>query len=99
MGKKSVIQLLSAAAGVGNGGPNNVSLGGTYQYSIAGTFGGTTAKLQTLGPDGSTYVDYPSVSHTAAAMMNVDLPAGATVRSVMTSGSPTGMNATLSFIR
>src|SRR5689334_21372188 len=39
-----------------------------------GTFGGGTVKLQ-ASPDGTNWIDVPSVSFTAAGMINVDLGA------------------------
>jgi hypothetical protein len=99
MGIKSNITLLSNASALGNGAAQTISIGGSYLYQIAGTFGGTTAKLQILGPDGTTYIDYPSVSHTAAGQIKIDLPAGATVRPVMTAGTPSAMYATLGLVQ
>jgi hypothetical protein len=99
MGIRSGLTLLSNASTLGNGAAQTVSHGGTYLYQIAGTFGGTTAKMQILGPDGTTWQDYTGVSHTAAGMIKIDLPAGAQVRSVMTSGTPTAMYATLGLVQ
>lgn len=99
MGRRFSYQLMSNAAAAGNSAPVVISQSGTYSYAVNGTFAGTTAKLQMLGPDGANYIDVPGVSHTAAGAVSVDLPAGATVRSVMTAGTPTAMYATLSLIR
>src|SRR5262245_52846116 len=99
MGVKSNLTLLSNSSTLGNGAPIVISIGGSYLYQVAGTFTGTTVKMQILGPDGVTYIDYTGVSHTAAGMIKIDLPAGATVRPVMTSGTPTGMYATLGLVQ
>lgn len=99
MGIKSNITLLSNSSTLGNGAAQTVSIGGSYLYQIAGTFGGTTAKLQLLGPDGATYVDIAGTSFTSANMVKLDLPAGSQVRAVMTSGTPTGMYATLGLVQ
>jgi hypothetical protein len=76
-----------------------VDEGGLYQYLVSGTFSGATIKLQVLGPDGSTFIDVPNSSMTAAGALNVELPAGSTVKSVITAGPPSGVNASLGYVR
>ena len=93
------LRTLTNVGAAGNGPGVVVDEGGLYQYLVSGTFGGTTAKLQTLGPDGTTYIDVPNSSMTAAGALNVELPAGSTVRSVLTGGTPTVMNASLGYVR
>jgi hypothetical protein len=46
-------QLLTNAAVTGAGVPDIVA--GEYVWSLAGTVGGATIKLQALGPDNATY--------------------------------------------
>jgi hypothetical protein len=94
---KISLSLLSNASASGQ--PVYINESGTYQYSVVGTFGGTTAKLQFLGADGTTYVDVPNSSMTLAGALNVDLPSGSTVKAVLTAGAPSAMYATLNFIR
>jgi hypothetical protein len=51
-------------------------LGGKYGVTVSGTFGGGSVALQTLGPDGSTYVTNTAASFTANGYAAVDLPPG-----------------------
>jgi hypothetical protein len=97
MGIKSNLTLLSNTAVSGS--PVIVSTGGSYMYGISGTFGGVSSKLQMLGPDGTTYVDVPTTTLTAAGYVKVDIPAGATVKSVLTGGTPSAMYATLGLVQ
>lgn len=101
MGRSAVYQLLSNISVVGNGSTFTVGQGGTYSYAVAATnFGGSVAALQMIGPDGATFINVPGVTPGSAnAMVNVDLPAGARVRSTLTGGTPNTVSATLSFIR
>lgn len=91
--------LLSNVGAVGNGGNVNISHGGSYLYTIAGTFGGTSSKLQLRGPDDTTFMDVANTTLTAAGMVKVDLPAGAVVRSVLTGGTPSAMHAKLGLVQ
>ena len=51
--------------------------GGKYGAAVVATFGGGSVKLQTLGPDGSTYVSVSSgTDFSAAGYATVDLPPG-----------------------
>ena len=89
--------LLSNVAVTGN--PFKVG-GGFYAFAVLGTFGGATVKLQILGPDATTYMDIDSsIALTAAGVQGVDLPAGATVKAVVTGGAPSGLYASLSLAR
>lgn len=72
--------------------------GGLYSFNTVGTFSGATIKLQILGPDDTTYVDVPSASFTAAGVMGVYLPAGATVKAVVTGGPPSGIYSSLALV-
>lgn len=67
--------------------------GGRGMFTVAGTFGGATVKLQFLGPDGSTYIDAGAYTTlTAAGGGNFDLPQGK-VRAAVSGGSPSGIYA------
>lgn len=70
-------------------------VGGRYVFGINGTFGGTTAQLQLLGPDGVNYIDLANGSFTAAGAAAVDVPQGANMRVTLTGGTPSAMYATL----
>lgn len=96
MGVKQSFLLLNNVAVTG---PATVVSGGTFSWAVSGTFGGATVKLQLLGPDGTTYIDIPSASMTAAGVMSVDIAGGATVKAVITGGAPSAMFSTLAFIR
>lgn len=96
MGVKSNLSLLSNAAASGTA--QVVSTGGRYVYMISGTFGGTSSKLQILGPDGTTFIDVPSSTLAVAGYISVDIPAGATVKTILTGGTPSAMFATLSLV-
>jgi hypothetical protein len=96
MAIKVNLTLLSNAAVSGN--PTLVPTGGRYVYAVTGTFGGTSSKLQMLGPDGTTYVDVPTTTLTAAGMPTIELPAGCTVKTVLTGGTPSAMYATLGLV-
>lgn len=51
--------------------------GGKYAVAAIGTWGGGSAKLQTLGPDGSTYLSVSSgTDFSANGYGVVDLPPG-----------------------
>lgn len=51
--------------------------GGKYAAAVVATFGGGSVKLQTLGPDGTTWISVASATDfTAAGYGTVDLPAG-----------------------
>lgn len=86
--------LLSNASATGTAVTGVV--GGSYIWSVAGTFGGATVKLQALGPDGSTYLDVPSASLTSAGQLGVAVGANATLKVVVTGGSPSGLYSSLS---
>lgn len=96
MGIKQVYDLLvnvavtGAAVKVG---------GGTYSWSLVGTIGGATIKLQVLGPDAATFIDIPSATLSAAGVMSVDLAGGASVKAVVTGGAPSGLYSGLALIR
>lgn len=77
-------------------------LGGVGVLTVAGTFGGTSATLEYLGPNGSTWLPVramatdgtqTTVALTAAGMIGFALPPGS-IRVVLTGGSPSAMYAT-----
>ena len=86
-----MISLLSNVGATGNGPQVTVLRGGTYLWRTAGTFGGTTAKLQDLGADGSTWTDITGASATAAGTIALEIGKGSTLRAVLTGGAPTGI--------
>lgn len=96
MGIKSNLTLLSNAAASGSA--VTINTGGRYIYVVAGTFSGTSSKLQMLGPDGTTFIDVPNTTFAAAGYVAVELPAGASIKAVLTGGTPTGMYATLGLV-
>lgn len=90
--------LFSAAAAAGNGVKKDVLVGGSYVLAASGTFGGTVLKLQLLGPDGTTWIDIPGATLSAAGALAVDLSAASEVRGVLTGGTPSAFYATLEAI-
>lgn len=90
-------QLLINNAAV-TGSATILQQGGLYSFNVVGTFGGTTVKLQILGPDDATYVDVPTASFTAAGVIGVYLPAGGTVKAVVTGGAPANLYASLALV-
>lgn len=85
------ISLLANASATGN--PKSVQAG-TYVFACSGTFNSGSAKLQILGPDGSTYIDVGNEAiMLAASSCIVDLP-DCTVRAALT-GAPSAMFANL----
>lgn len=67
--------------------------GGRGTFSVAGTFGGATVKLQYLGPDEATWIDVgPEVTLTAAGAGGFELAPGL-LKAVITGGSPSGIYA------
>lgn len=94
---KLVLPLIVNAAVTGPAVP--ITRSGTYSFACLGTFTGATVALNILGPDGATYIPIPNASFTAAGVMSVDLPAGSTVKAVVTGGTPAGLYSNLSLIR
>lgn len=85
-------QLLSSATASGAG----VQIPrGEYAFAAYGTFGGATASLERLLPDGTWLACGAESTLTARGQCIVDLPGGV-YRTSLTGGSPTGMNAFLS---
>lgn len=98
MGIRETITLLSNVAAAGDGPNVSISRGGSYLYMVTGTFGGTSSQLQILGPDGVTFVPH-GAAIAANGQARVDIPSGATVRTVLTGGAPTGMYASLGLVQ
>lgn len=87
------LQLLNNEAATGA--EAVAQIGGRYVFAINGTFGGTTAQLQFLGPNGTTYIDVTGGSFTAAGSVSVDVARGTHARVTLTGGTPSAMYATL----
>jgi hypothetical protein len=85
--------LLNNASATGS--PTGPIVANSYIWAVAGTFGGATVKLQYLGPDGTTYIDVPSASLTAAGAIEVRIGAGAIVKAVVTGGAPSALYSNL----
>lgn len=67
--------------------------GGRGTFSVAGTFGGATATLEMLGPDGATWFAVGTdTTKTQAGAGNFDLPP-CLLRVALTGGTPSGMYA------
>lgn len=71
--------------------------GGKAMFRVVGTFGGTTITLESLGPDGATYVPM-SAGVSAAGQETFDLPRGI-YKAVVTGGTPSGLYADLIRVR
>ena len=81
--------LLSNASATGQ--PSAALAGGTYVWTIVGTFDGATATLQSLGPDGSTWLDV--VARTSAGSERVLVGQGSSLRTAVAGGTPSGLYA------
>lgn len=67
--------------------------GGKGSFVLAGTVSGATITLQTLGPDGSTWLTVSSATTlTAVGHANFDLGPGQ-IRCLVASGTPSGLYA------
>jgi hypothetical protein len=73
--------------------------GGTYQFAVAGDFGGSTVTLQQLGPDGVKFIDIPDCAFTNDGFATVALPSGAKMRADIAGQNYDAMHATLALIR
>jgi hypothetical protein len=80
--------LLANASKTGDVVPNVV--GGSYQVDLEGTVGGATVTIQVAGADGTlrTLGTYTASGIDAAILT---IPAGASVRAVVTGGAPSGL--------
>lgn len=86
--------LLTAAAA--SGPVTSGAAGGTYVLDIRGTFGGTSAALQVSNADGTFSTIIGGTITTAGSYGPFAIPAGASVKIVLTGGSPSGLYAKLS---
>lgn len=69
-----------------------IGLGGVYQFTAAGTFGGATVALQYLGPDGVTWINAGvEATLTAAGGCIVELGNDTIARVAVSGGSPSGL--------
>lgn len=68
--------------------------GASYVWSVSGTFGGTTATLQALGPDGTTWLNVDSM--TANGSKGVVIGHKASLRLNLAGGSPANIHSSLS---
>lgn len=89
--------LFNAVSATGNGGPVSWP-GGRGVMSGSGTFGGTTLTLEFRAVDGS-WVPVSTPAGVAASMTGpgqvpFEAPAG-NLRGVLTSGTPSGLSATV----
>ena len=68
--------------------------GGSGVFTVTGTFGGATVKLQQLGPDGATWLDVSGghVDLTAPGQGGFVLPEGQ-VRAAVSGGTPSSLTA------
>jgi hypothetical protein len=85
------LQLLSNATATG---VKKYWPGGRGVFMAAGTFSGSTVKLQFLGPDGSTLIDAgTNTTLTSAGAGIFDLPP-CQIQATVSGGPPSGMYAT-----
>lgn len=68
--------------------------GGAGVFTVTGTFGGATVKLQQLGPDGTTWLDISGgdATLTAPGQGGFVLPEGR-IRASVSGGTPSGLDA------
>jgi hypothetical protein len=70
--------------------------GGKGTFNVVGTFGGTSAILQFLGADGTTWIAAGTdTTLSAGGAGNFDLPA-VSIRANLSGGSPSGIYANAS---
>lgn len=93
------VQLLSNASATGAAA---AWPGGRGVMNIVGTFGGTSATLQHLGPDNSTWLDVKTMDPATGTQATVSLTANGSIgfilpptqiRAVLTGGAPSAMYA------
>lgn len=75
----------------GNG--TSYNLEGPLAFAIFGGFNSGTAKLQTSPDNGTTWIDIPSATATAATIIQVNLPRGGAVRVVAPGGGTVACRA------
>lgn len=73
--------------------------GGTYNFAVSGTFGGTTATLSVTGADGATYVPVVGSGLTANGAFEVDIGAGSLSKCILTGGTPSAIYSVLERVR
>lgn len=87
--------LLNNVAATGSG----VSVGGgSYVFTVDGTFGGATVALEIRSPDGSSWLAIANGSFTAEGNCVVELGDGSEVRVSVTGGSPAALYANIAAI-
>lgn len=81
-------RLLANASKTGDPVPN--VLGGSYQVDLEGTVGGASITVQVTGSDGTLRTQL-TLSSTGISSTTLSVPAGSTVRAIVTGGSPSGL--------
>lgn len=90
----ATVNLLSNEAATGA--QVTLGLGGVYQFTAAGTFGGATVTLQILGPDNVTwFAAGTDAVLTSAGGCIVELGNDSVVRAAVSGGAPSGLFARL----
>lgn len=90
-GVGGAVTLLSNASATGAA--SDPLAGGSYLWAAQGTFSGATLTLQSLGPDGSTYMDVTTL--TAAGQKEIRVGVGEVLRVSVSGGPPSGIYSTL----
>lgn len=84
----TTITLLNGVTALGNSAASGPVDAGSYIFTVDGTFGGATVKLQWLGLDGTTWHDFSTaIALTAAGTLGVVLGQNSVVRAVASGGS------------
>lgn len=99
-GAPQAYTLLTNASATGA--PATGIRGGDYIWRVEGTFGGATVTLQTLGLDGTTWINVRNaantadVTATAATSIGIGIGQGASVRAAISGGTGVSINSSLS---
>ncbi len=94
MSNLSLPLLVNATA---TGSAHRVEKSGRYIWSVDGTFGGDTAQLQALSPDGTSFIDVPGASLAAQGFFVVDVSGGTKVKCTLTGGGSSAMYSNLTY--